>query len=268
MLIKILKQNIKYLLLLCTVLCFAQKEIQGQAFYDSKTSIDMENFGRENMSEARKREMAERMRSNLEKSFVLTFNQTESIYTEEEKTNAWRGGRFRMMLEMTSGPHYKNIKEELLLQEQVLLGKKFLIKDSLPNYNWKMLGESKQIGDYMCFKATTKKSIPTRAFGFGRPSRDKSEAEQTKEIEIVAWYTLQVPVNQGPGDYWGLPGLILELNAGRTTIFCTKLIINSEDKMEIERPSKGKEISKSDFEAMMKEKLSEMRSNFREDRRN
>ena len=57
------------------------------------------------------------------------------------------------------------------------------------------------------------------------------DIEVPKEIEITAWYTPQIPINQGPGEYWGLPGLILEINADRTTILCSKIIMNpSENK--------------------------------------
>ena len=38
------------------------------------------------------------------------------------------------------------------------------------------------------------------------------EIEVPKTIEVTAWYTPEIPINQGPADYWGLPGLILEVN--------------------------------------------------------
>ena len=62
------------------------------------------------------------------------------------------------------------------------------------------------------FKATA--TIPDTNVDFSRFGRrgnneeKKSEEEEQKTIEVVAWYTLQVPVNQGPDGYWGLPGLI------------------------------------------------------------
>jgi GLPGLI family protein len=170
-----------------------------------------------------------------------------------------------MMGSMTSGPQYKNIKDRLLLQEQELFGKQFLVKDSLSKFEWKMEGASKQIGQYMCFKATTTKTVNAEnAFSFRRPSEEeKTEVKPTKEIEIVAWYTMQIPVSQGPDDYWGLPGLILEVSADKTIILCSKIVINPEEKEEIKMPSKGKEISKADYEEIVKKKTEEMRENFR-----
>ena len=47
-----------------------------------------------------------------------------------------------------------------------------------------------------------------------------------KEITISAWYTPQIPVSAGPGNYHGLPGLILEVNDGSETVICSKIVIN------------------------------------------
>ena len=63
-------------------------------------------------------------------------------------------------------------------------------------------------------------------------------------LTITAWYTPQIPVSTGPDTYYGLPGLILELNAGRTTMLCTEVAISSKEALEIEEPNKGKEVSR------------------------
>ena len=39
--------------------------------------------------------------------------------------------------------------------DKEMMGKEFLIQDTLPNLKWKLSQETKQIGDYLCFKATT-----------------------------------------------------------------------------------------------------------------
>ena len=73
-----------FLLAMVTVTTFAQKDFQGKAYYFSKTTVDMNNFGRPGMSEDQKKQISERMKSMLEKTFILTFNQSESIYKEED----------------------------------------------------------------------------------------------------------------------------------------------------------------------------------------
>lgn len=267
--------------LLISLSLFAQKDFQGKAYYQSKTTVDMSNFGRGQLSEERKKQIAQRMKSMLEKTYILTFNKTESIYKEDEALEApGQGGgmRFGMMSSFTSGDQYKNVKEQLLLQDQEFFGKQFLIKDSLPQLKWVMGSETKQIGKYMCFKATASKVSTDFDFSSFRrpPSRNNEKAndssktkkvnqeeEKPKEIDIVAWYTMQIPVNQGPGEYWGLPGLILEVNSGRTTILCSKIVLNPNEKTTIKAPSKGKEVSKQEYNKIVKKKTEEMRENFR-----
>ncbi|MDO7172982.1 GLPGLI family protein [Mariniflexile sp. AS56] len=266
-----IKISITCFAIFASVMAFAQKDFQGKAYYESKTSVDMSSFGGGDMSDERRKQIADRMKSMLEKSFILTFNQSESFYKEEEKLEAPGSGGSRwgaMMGSFTGGPQYKSVKNRLLLQEQEFFGKQFLIKDSLPKLNWKMEGETKQIGQYTCFKATVTKTIDATDFtSFRRPPNSEEEtAPATKEIEIVAWYTMQIPVNLGPDDYWGLPGLILEVNADKTTILCSKIVLNPEDKDAIKAPSKGKEVTKAEYDAIVKKKTEEMRENFRSNR--
>jgi GLPGLI family protein len=278
------------LIVSCLVLLIAftvnAQDFQGKAYYFSKTSVDMDNFGGRQMSEEMKKQIAERMKSMFERTYILTFNREESLYKEEEVLEApgQGGGRFRMMGgNMNSGPVYKNVKGQRLLEEQEFFGKQFLIKDSLPKLDWQLSGETKQIGQYLCMKATAIKKVDQLDFRSMRArGRDRNrestvetaqdstntnnlseEIEIPKEIEVTAWYTLQIPVNQGPGEYWGLPGLILEVNADRTTILCSKIIMNPDEKDEIKVPSKGKEVTRQEYTETVQKKMEEMREMYR-----
>ena len=268
----------------CFVLYFSDallaQDFQGKAYYQSKTTMDMSNFGGNQMSEQQRTMMLERMKSMLEKTYVLSFNRTESVYKEEEKlaTPSAGGGRMGgMMGSFTAGVQYKNLKDQQLIQDQEFFGKQFLIQDSIPKLEWKMENESKQIGQYLCFKATAVKKGDEMDFGNMRrrnredekkdneKSKDSTKStnlldsiEVPKEIVVTAWYTPQIPVNQGPGEYWGLPGLILEVNSGRTTVLCTKIEINPKDKIEIKAPTKGKVVTKNEYAEIVKEKIKEM----------
>lgn len=271
------------LTLFISAITFGQQDFQGKAIYQSKTTIDMSNFGGRQMSEDMKKQMAERMKSMFEKTYVLTFNKTESIYKEEEKLAApGQGGGFgrMMMSSFTGGQQYKNVKEHQLLQEQEFFGKQFLVKDELVALEWKMGSETKQIGKYLCFKATAIKKVDELDFNsIRRRNRDNDEEnektqdststnnlmdeiEVPNEIIVTAWYTPQIPINQGPGEYWGLPGLILEVSADRTTILCSKIIMNPSDKSEIKVPTKGKVVTKQEYNTIMKKKLEEMSEMF------
>ncbi|NCO64169.1 MAG: GLPGLI family protein [Flavobacteriales bacterium] len=271
------KNSLAFLICLISMVSFSQKDFQGKAYYETKTTVDMSNFGGGQLSEERKKQIADRMKSALEKTYILTFNHTESIYKEEEKLEApSQGGGMRFgMMNFTGGNQYKNVKEQQLLQESELFGKQFLIADSLPKLNWELGSESKMIGQYMCFKATAVKNADGFDFNSFRrrnsPEKPKDSTnnkpeeikETPKQIVVTAWYTPQISVSQGPGEYWGLPGLILEVNADRTTILCSKIVLNPSEKDLIKAPSKGKSVTKTEYDAIVKQKMEEMREMFR-----
>ena len=150
-----------FVILLISTKANAQSDFQGTATYMSKTTMDLDKWGGSKMSPERKKMIAERMKSMFEKTYILTFNKRESIYKEEEQLDApgGRGGFGGMMKSFTGGAQYKNVKESVMLQEQDFFGKQFLIADSIPVLNWEMTGETKQIGKYMCFKATAMKPV-------------------------------------------------------------------------------------------------------------
>lgn len=78
-------------------------------------------------------------------------------------------------------------------------------------------------------------------------------------MHITAWFTPEIPVNQGPEMYWGLPGLILEVNDGKTVILCSKVVLNSKDKAEIKAPTKGTVVTQKEFDETVTKKMEEWR---------
>ncbi|WP_369048425.1 GLPGLI family protein [Tenacibaculum sp. UWU-22] len=277
-----MKHLLTSFLLCISITVFAQKNFQGRATYKSKTSIDLANFGRGDMSEQRKKEIMERMKSMLEKTYILNFDKTTSLYKEEEKLETpgqqQRGFRFRGL--SGGGVEYKNISENKLIESTEFFGKNFLISETAEPPHWELTSETKQIGQYTCYKATmTKKADEINMMRMPRPRKkdDKSkedaqaknaseQVEEPKEIQVTAWFTPQIPVNNGPGEYWGLPGLILEVNADRTTILCTEVVLNPSEKIEINEPTKGKKVTRQEFNEIAKKKIEEMREMFRNGR--
>ena len=265
------------LILLTSVLLVSftsnSQEFQGKAFYFSKSKMELGRWGAR-MSEAQKKQIQARLKNRLEKRYVLNFNREESIFLEEDKIDAISGATDSWGKNFSQGDQYKNIKKNALVQSQEFYGKQFLVKDKLQVIKWKMGKESKQIGQYLCFKATA--MIPAKEltwFNFSwadlRSSTAKksdlssatSSEPEVKMTAIEAWYTPNIPVSHGPGEYWGLPGLILEVSAGNTTLLCSKIVMNPQDKIEIKAPYKGKEITKNDYQATIKGKMIEMRNN-------
>jgi GLPGLI family protein len=253
-----------------TITVYSQSNFQGKAVYMSKTSMDM-NFGGRQMSEDQKKQIMERMKGFLEKTFVLNFNQIESTYNEEAKLSApggRGGGRFGGMMSFGSGLKYKNTKEGIVLEESEFFGKQFLISESGTKPAWKLGAETKKIGEYTCYKATLVKEVDAFSIAaFGRRGNNNDAAEKideaAKTMIVTAWYTPQIPVSQGPGEYWGLPGLILEVNAGTTTVLCTEITMNPKEKVTLKMPKKGKKVTREEYNKIVKKKTDEMREQFR-----
>jgi GLPGLI family protein len=119
----------------------------------------------------------------------------------------------------------------------------------------------------MCFNATA--SIPTNEltwYDFSWGDLNTTEVKEGEEpivdmTAVEAWYTIQIPVSHGPGEFYGLPGLILEVSAGNTIMLCSKIVMNPEEKIEIVAPDRGKEITKNEYQATVKMKMTEMRNN-------
>lgn len=258
------------------------QDFQGVATYESKTALpDMSGMRRPNdITPEMEKQMQERMKKALEKTFILTFNRTESTYLEEEKLDApGENGGFRMMANFMGGggKHYKNVKDKRFLMEKEVFGKEFLIDDTLPKIKWKMEAETRKIGQYTCYKATA--TVPTDKTDFrnmrpkkqeaakadeakkaeARPTNFMDSMEMAKEVTIIAWYTPDIPVSTGPSNYWGLPGLILEVSDGKTTLLCSKVVMNPKEKTEIKKPSKGKKVTQAEYEDTVAKKMEEMR---------
>ncbi len=258
------------------------QEFQGMAVYESKTSTSdfktrME--GNKEMTPDMQKMIEERMKKMFEKTFILNFDKSASIYKEEEKLDApgQGGGGMRMMMSMTGGggTYYKNVKDKSYTVDKEFMGKEFLVKDSLPNLKWKMEGETRVIGGYNCFKATAVRPVSKTDFRNFRPKKEDAattkpadaakktnlmdELDMPKETIITAWYTPEIPVNQGPENYWGLPGLILEVNDGKTVILCSKVVLNPKVKTEIKAATKGKVTTQKEFDEIVLKKMEEFR---------
>lgn len=238
------------------------QDFQGKAVYMFKGKVDFD-FGGRKIPEDAKQRMLKRLKDAMQKTYVLNFNKSESVYYEQEKLSSpsqgggGRGARFASIFGgATAGKIYKNISSKELINATEFFGKNFLIESDLANFHWKMEKETKQIGKYTCFKATAVVKEKINAF-----SKDADKGE--KEVNVSVWYTPQIPVSLGPDKYWGLPGLILGVNAGDVQIVCTQVVMNVKEKAVIKKPKSGKKITQEKFDKIVAEKTKEMRERFK-----
>ncbi len=238
--------------------------LTGRAYYksSSKISISMDST---QMAPEQMAEIQAQLKKQLDKNYILTFTQTESNWKEAESLGGGpataSSGGMTMVINTGSTDKllYKNIAEQVYLQEDEMMGKEFLIKDALEPAEWELTGETKKIGNYNAQKATYSKIIDSQRFSTGM-----TEMENVKDtISVTAWFTPEIPVSHGPSNYYGLPGLILELQNQGSTLICDRIELNpSADPVAIEQPKKGKVVSKEEFRAVQEEAMKQMMNQY------
>lgn len=274
---KSLKRQVTLIIgiLVATVITINAQNFQGVATYQSSRKMDGFSMKFDGMTPAMEEQIKENMKKQFQKEYELKFNLTESLWQEAQSLDgapaaAASGGlRVVTMTAGGGGVTYKNTAENLFLQETEVFTKPFLVSDELEPRAWEITSETKQIGNYTAQKAVFTNIRESRVISFtssteGDKTKDEAEPSVRMDtIRIEAWYSPQIPVSQGPGNYWGLPGLIMEVNDGTTTYICTKVILNPEEGVKIKRPSKGKKVNREELRAETEAKMAEMSDKFK-----
>ncbi len=252
----------------------AQQEYQAVAYYTAQTKVDIKPDTTK-AKNAQQQEMRAKLMEMLSKGqqndFKLELTAKESSYEELKQLEKPKTGNGMSIsfsgMGNASNTVYKDLQEQQMIKEDEIMGKEFRIVDALPQYNWQLSQETKKIGNYTCYKATY---LPELTEGQKEKAAKKEEEKaagsilamvEEKDKTITAWYTPEIPISNGPGEYQGLPGLILEVKEEETTILCTKIEINPADKINLKKPRSGKEINQKDFDKLSKEKYEERMKN-------
>lgn len=245
------------LLIVAGAISVNAQSFQGKAYFKShvQMNISMDN---QEMSTEQQAKMKAMMQSQMDKEYILLFDQKQSNFKEQEKLGSptsQSGGMRVMAFSGVASELYKNTIENRFTSKRDLFGKEFLVKDNLEKTDWVLTKETKKIGQYTCHKATSTRTVPGRRMIDGSGNEKVGEP---REVITIAWYTPEVPVSNGPDMYWGLPGLIMEVKDGNMVLICTKLILNTDKKEIIEEPAKGKVVTEAEYDEMMEAKMQEM----------
>lgn len=182
-----------------------------------------------------------------QKEYELHFNSKESLFQEKDALEKPNPMTANVMVQTSGGlgSVYNNLEEMQYIRQIDLLGKLFLVTDSIVIPEWTLEKETKSIGEYTCFKASYIQVYEDDATG------------EAKEKEVVAWYTPQIPVGFGPMNYSGLPGLILEVRDGKWTYLCNQIVLNPKNPITIGPARKGKVVSKKEYDVIQEKKRKE-----------
>lgn len=242
-----------FLLILCVCsIGFCQNRIEGVSNY-SKQNIFQFDGNEQTQSEVvleNKTEIISTFNSlNNDFQFILEFTTNESIFKLEDKLNLSINEMRMARMFGGRGIYYSNLNKNESIHQVESFGQLFIKTRSFDSLEWKLLNESKKIGKFLCYKATSVKIV---------------ENDKIFKKQVIAWYYPEIPVSFGPIGYGGLPGLIIELRVENEAIYLlNKLELNPIQSIKIIKPNKGKrvtekeydEIGKNLFEKIIKRKI-------------
>lgn len=166
----------------------------------------------------------------------LAFSPNESLYTynsdePEEGGYSWRKRELSL---------YRNFEKDKKTDVMEMLGKTFIVDDSLHTPVWKIGNQIKEVAGYICMKAETEDPV--------------------KKQKITAWFAQDIPVAAGPERMNGLPGLILELdvNDGDVTIEAVNVAFRALTPDDLKMPKlKGKKLDDVAYDTMLRDYIAQ-----------
>lgn len=213
-----------------------------------------------NKNEQLKKFISEDMMKDIVKTmgetrvFLLSYSEGVSLYKQWEDPNKKkkeeddeeddmqvgqkRTFNFARMMRNFQPVIYKNHNEGYLVEQKGIMDKQFLVRSELaPNFEWEITDKTRKYGDQTCRVAISKNPIT--------------------KWPITACFNEEIPIPEGPGDYHGLPGLVVEVKEGAMTITMNEVSI-LKDKKKIEEPKEGTKTTKEEFTKMMQERAQQM----------
>ena len=237
-----------------------QQKFEGIAHYKSSMNVTPINPVGQDMDEATRESIRKQIAQQMQRDYVLTFNLQEATWKEKQAldpvSNPSANGGMQIRISNGNSKSYVNPSKNEFLEETEIFGKKFLIKDELEQFKWKITNEQKKIGDYTVTKAVY--TDINERLSLTLSDSERTTQTTTDTTEVVAWFTSEIPVSQGPNNSYGLPGLILELKEDNMTYLCTKIELNPASAIVIEKPSKGKEVTREEADKIRDERLQDM----------
>lgn len=161
----------------------------------------------------------------------LTFTPEKSYYTYLKETQTSADGSYTWVPDAFIVT--RDLTNQTIFEIEETLGKKYLISGPMQAPAWKIGSEIKEVLGYMCMKATMHDPV--------------------KDMDWEAWFSFDIPVSVGPDWYYGLPGVILEMNStnGVVNIVATSVNLEETTIPELPKKLKGKEITRTELDQML-----------------
>ncbi len=177
----------------------------------------------------------------------LSFTLSQSLYEEDQSKKEVASEQLKkaiMKANYYKAPKPKvkqtftDLNKKELLEQVEFMTRSFLIEKGYESKAWKLTARKKKVLDYVCMGA---------------------ELEVGNET-LTAWFSPQIPVSIGPGNYHGLPGIILGLEKNdEVFLLATKVDLENPPEDLTSRVTKGRRLSQADFDQIVEEKTKEFK---------
>ena len=158
-------------------------------------------------------------------NFILESNNSLSVFRADTKINNAQDEADMVVQEILASeqnPLYKDFSKNEYYKQFDINVKTYLVKENIPDYQWKLTKEKSVVNGYNVIKAIGK-------------DRDGNE--------VVAWYSPEIKYKDGPHNIANLPGLIMQVEIITPyfkTIFKLSELEILKENLKITLPSKGK----------------------------
>ena len=170
----------------------------------------------------------------------LFLNSTQTKYEDSEESAeqddmgySWRKDKYTI-----TRNYEKNTMHDII----DMLGKTYNIEDTLCAPKWKILNDMKEIAGHVCMNAFWNDTL--------------------KKQKITGWYALDMPNGGGPERFFGLPGLILEVDINDGALLITADKIEKKKlttELDLPKKIKGKKIKEIDYVGILRKHFEETR---------
>ena len=180
-------------------------------------------------------EMMKENLSDLKISYyTYTFEDNKSIYKFDRWSPKTRIPKHEKEADEENTWFFDFTAQKMNLQKQIV-GTNFVITDSIPNIEWKITNERREIAGYNCRKAVGK---------------------IFDDVYVFAFYTDDITITGGPCSINGLPGMILGLSIPRlyTSYIATKIDLKIKDSTVIKPITAKKTYDFKELKTLIEEK--------------
>lgn len=170
----------------------------------------------------------------------LVFTRDQSLFVDyEEEVGRGRGSWFRMGAREI---HHHNLPENKYTVQRGLMNDDYLIEEDVERHPWTLTGRSEMIAGKICQLA------------YRVDDRDSSMIE--------VWFTPEIPLSIGPENYFGLPGAVLMavINYNEKIYIATEIINHAVSDSRVQVPTRGKRVSRKEYEEISEKMMEEFRS--------